>query len=539
MFQHRGRFAAVVLGFLFLGPLAAHAQTGTREIVRQHLQGPSGADVLRYGLNNWDRSIPGARAKAMGGAGLAVLQGADGASLNPALWAFLPAPTLSAETRYRMGGATSQRNPGSIQSPDGSSYPTRNYRPNVTNNYTYNDLSYGMPILFFGRRAGLGLTYRRMIDMRNGDESRFVVQSPFGSADFGAGSQFKGGLDAISPSLGVALNPRLAVGLTANFMTGQIRENGDEGVTVFGQVVSRGSVYLDQDMSGKSLDLGGLYRPTDNLDLAATIQLGHSIDFTNGRDSRESLPDPSAQNPPRIIIERDLLDHTLDVPTMIGLGASWRMFDRKVLLAADYWMRPWDKAEYTRRAFATTTLFPDSNLLSTTVTTITPLSGEVTRDANLRDTSHLRLGLEWMAVGTGREGVSIPVRIGFRSEPLAVASIDTLGYYLVADSINKVAANLSLPVSQRKETIRELVDQIYQTGASLLAGGDMTQTVITLGTGIKVDAFSIDVALSRSSYTVERLFLGSFSDPSLNRRTQSAREKRSLTEFSITAGLRF
>lgn len=539
MFQHRGRFAAVILAIFSLGPVAVHAQTGTREIVRQHIQGPSGADLLRYGLNNWDRSIPGARAKAMGGAGLAIMQGVDGASLNPALWAFLPAPQLSAESRYRMGGASSQRNPGSILSPDGSSYPTRDYRPNVTNNYTYNDLSYGMPILFFGRRAGLGLTYRRLIDFRSGDEARFVVQSPFGSADFGAGTQFKGGLDAISPSLGVALNPRLAVGLTANFMTGQIRENGDEGVTVFGQVVSRGSVYLDQDLGGTSVDLGGLFRPTDNLDLAATLQLGHSVDFTNGRDSRESLPDPSAQNPPRVIIERDLLDHSLDVPTMVGLGASWRMFDRKVLLAADYWLRPWDKAEYTRRAFATTTLFPDSNLLSQTVTAVTPLSGEVTRNANLRDSSHMRLGLEWMAVGTGREGVSIPIRIGFRSEPMAVAAIDTLGYFLLADSINKVASNFALPVADRKQAIRGLVDQIYQTGASLLSGGDMKQTVITVGTGIKVDAFSIDLALSRSSYTVERIFLGSFNDLTLNRRTQSAREKRSLTEVSITAGLRF
>ena len=94
-------------------------------------------------------------------------------------------------------------------------------------------------------------------------------------------------------------------------------------------------------------------------------------------------------------------------------------------------------------------------------------------------------------------------------------------------------------MADRKAAIRGLVDQIYQTGASLLSGGDMKQTVITVGTGIKVDAFSIDLALSRSSYTVERIFLGSFNDLTLNRRTQSAREKRSLTEFSITAGLRF
>ena len=52
-------------------------------------------------------------------------------------------------------------------------------------------------------------------------------------------------------------------------------------------------------------------------------------------------------------------------------------------------------------------------------------------------------------------------------------------------------------------------------------------------------AFSADLSVARTSYTVERMFLGAFADFTRTLQVKTATENRSATEFTFTTSLRF
>lgn len=537
-----GRLSGILLSAALLTASASAALAqigGGGEVIRIRAPGPSGADLLRYGSNSWDRTVPGARARGMGGAGLALHTGVDGCGLNPAGYAFLTAPMLSSEARFRSGSASGSGVPEGLMAPDGSTYPISGYQPSMTGGYTYNNLSFGMPLIFFGRRAGIGVAYRRFSDFNTGLETRFLVRSPFGDADFGAGETYKGGLDAISPSFAVALTPRISVGASLNFMSGDIGEEGNQGVSSFGQVIARGDVFLDQEVNGTSADFGARVRLTPGLSLAGVLQAGHDLKFTGGRDIFQGLPDPTAIDPPTLILERDLMDHTLEVPTMYGAGLAWTTMDNRLTIAADLWARPWDDAKIRRNTFSTVTLFPDSNSLANTITQVVPGTEMFEKNAGLKDTGHLRLGAEFFITGDGTDGITVPLRIGFRREPMTFASIDTVAYYQVYNQIEAVAGDNSRSVAERQADISAIVNRLYQESSNLLRGDDVNASTISIGSGIKVDSFSFDLAVSRTSYTVKALFLGAFNDITRNQAVETVVEDRTITEMSFTASLRF
>jgi hypothetical protein len=190
--------------------------------------------------------------------------------------------------------------------------------PSINGTYTYDNLAYAMPVKLLNRPAGVSLSYHRMLDFRSGEETRMKVRAALGEADLGQGYEFHGGLDAISPSIGMQFGENLAVGATLNFMTGQIKENGNQGITTFGFVVSRGSLLFNQDVSGTSIDLGAQYRVGPRLKVAAVLQPGHTLSFRHGFYSYQPLSTQQSSIPVLFVFERPLLDHKLSVPTMIG-----------------------------------------------------------------------------------------------------------------------------------------------------------------------------------------------------------------------------
>jgi hypothetical protein len=396
-----------------------------------------------------------------------------------------------------------------------------------------------MPIIFLGLRAGVGATYRRLIDFRNGSEERFVVDSPFGEADFGAGEQYKGGVDAFSPSFSLNLTKRISLGATLNFMTGDIMSEGDQGVTSFGQVVTSGFVRLDQEVNGTSVDFGGRVDLTEDLSISGVLQTGHDLKFTSGEDQFQGLLDPTAIDPTPIIFDRDLMDHTLSVPAMYGLGISWRTMENRLTFAADYWNRGWSQATFTREGFATLTLFPDTLDLSQTITAVIPNGTETEKKSGFKDTHSFRIGGEWLVKGDGGAGMTIPLRLGFRSEPRSFANVDTTDFNAIVDQIDLLAAADNLPVAERQAQIGALMNEIYQNGSLLLEGDDIPATTITFGTGIKVDDFSFDMGFAWTSYEFTHLFLGSFNDFTRNIHIETVTEDRSFTEMNFTATLRF
>ncbi len=537
MFRFPGRAVAGLFALLILAS-PVHAQNTTT--IRTRSQGPSAADLKLYGLNSFDRPTYGARALGMGGAGLALSGQSSSGFMNPASLGFLTRPVLGSESRYRSGGASAERFPAGLMAGGLGVLPISNYRPGITSSYGYADLALGTPILFLGRRAGLGFGYRRLIDFRGGEESRYTLQSPFGPAEFGQGSAFNGGVDALTPTFAINVSPRISVGASLNFIGGTLTENGNQGVATFGQVVARGAYYFQQDTFGTSTDLGVQYRVSDRLSLGGVIQPGYDLEFKNGEESYQGLPDPTSQMQVLLIQERDIIDHSLSVPTQFGAGMAYTLFDSRGTLAVDYWNRAWSKARIKQEDYNTTLLFADSTNLISYVPVITPNGNFVENDPKLSDTHHFRFGFEYMLVGHQNEsGIKLPIRFGFRREPLTFRNtVDSLGYNQLRQEII-LAAIAGSGTEQGKAEVTRLVDRLYHEGAGLLAGDEVNSTVLTVGTGIQVGAFQADLAFSRQSYTVDRVFQGAFADFVRDPGVLMVREKRGLNRFSFSTSLRF
>jgi hypothetical protein len=538
MFRFKRGGAPLALALLFLaGPAAA--QTTGRPIVHVPSQGMSSADLLLFGLNSWDRTILGARARAMGGAFLAMPGDASSGASNPAAVSWISAPQLASESRYRSSSASGVSAPATLLAPGFGALPISNYRPGGGTSYTYNDLSFAMPLVLVGRPAGLALTYRRLIDFKGGEVTRFKVQSPQGEADFGQGSDFTGGVDALTPAIAWNLSSRISFGAALNFMNGTIKETGNQGVTSFGFVVARGGLNFEQDVYGTSLDLGTRISLTDNLALGGVVQTGHKLKFRNGHDSIQPLPDVNAgPTSPIYVLERSLLDHEMSVPTKYGVGLSYALLNQRLTLAADYWNRAWSRSEITENSFDVVGLFQDSLSIFPDSVKFVPGTGVVTKNSGFADTHHFRFGAEWLIKKSENGGMQIPLRLGFRREPFTFTNMDTTSY---DEAYNRLLAAAAGPgdAAQRQAAVMAELENIYRNGSNILSGTDVSASTLTAGTGISVGAFSAEFAIARTSYTIERVFLGAFADFTRNPDLNPAREDRSSTEFTFTTSLKF
>ena len=536
MFRPKRQFIMAAIVLVVAVAPGARAQTG--DVIRVPTQSSTSAELFRFGLNTWDRTVLGARARGMGGASLAMPGDASNVGTNPAAISWMPRPELASETRYRVGSATGTDAPPFLQSPIGD-LPLTDYRPGLATGYTYNDLSFAMPLSILDRSAGFGLSYRRLIDFKSGEETRFHVDSPQGEADFGQGTDYSGGVDAITPSFAWNLNRRVSFGAALNFMSGTITGNGNQGVTSFGFVVARGGLFFEQKVHGTSLDLGTRLQVMDNLSLGGVVQTGHKLKFTEGEDAIQALPDPSQQNANTFIFERDFMDHELSVPTMYGVGMSYSLLGDRLTLAADYWNRGWSRSEITRNTFDISVLYPDStNLAVNHIINVIPGTEQETKNAGLKDTHHFRIGAEWMLKKSDDGGMEIPIRVGFRNEPFTFSNADTNQYndlyQLLLD-----AAGGSGTLAERKEAVTDVLKQIYSEGSTLLTGSEVSATTLTAGAGVRVGAFAADISIARTSFTVDRFFLGAFSDYTRSHQVFLAGEDQSTTEFTFTTSLRF
>jgi hypothetical protein len=211
-----------------------------------------------------------------------------------------------------------------------------------------------------------------------------------------------------------------------------------------------------------------------------------------------------------------------------------------MLLAVDYWHRPWSKATYTRKAYDVFTIFPDSTNLAANSAAYVFKDNDETKNANFIDSSHLRFGAEYMLKRGQGGGSSIPLRVGFRREPLTLAQSNPDSFLALVRATQAIGANPQLSVSQKKALISSIVSDLLQNGTSLIATEKaVTGTTISLGSGVSIGAFSLDASYSRTSYTVDRLFLGSFSDLTISPRPTRVTEKHTVTELTLATTLRF
>ncbi len=490
-------------------------------------------------LFDMNRVPVGARMIGMGGAGLALLGGPEYMGLNPVSILGVEQIQLEAEAILESGGGSVSEYPELIPIAEELFLNTNSYQVSPRSLLDYRSLSLGSPLVIFGGRGAVALSYRRHSRAGQSVETRAVIQSnAFQSNEpvtFGRGDNPDGGLDAISVAIARELNSWLEFGAALNFESGTISRDDESGISTYGFTILNGYDNFDQDVSAFNVDLGGRAN-LGRLKLAGTAYLAHDMKFKNGQAKFQPLPGNTVAQ--RYLVNLEIPDHNISVPTIIGVGGAFDLSDR-LTLAADYWIRPWSDAEITRRALDPVVGFTDIEDSTSFYTAMVAAPGEETFSAGLEDDNSFRMGLEYMAVE--KPHMSVPIRFGFRKEKRTISNVRIPDAYeaynaLVATYYQQLVAGEVDP--EVEATLLDFVEH-----SELVMRGDMVDAnVFSFGVGVNIDAFTIDVAMERSSYDQTNFYLSPV-DPDLRFNSlplvETTNETRSITNFSITTRWRF
>ncbi len=367
-------------------------------------QVPAGAEAVP------DFALIGARARAMGGAYLAVADGVESMAWNPAGIAAVDRPQLTADTGLEFGSGRVTKGID-IFTGGAAPAPVVSFDDSPQSRFTYFLLAGAAPSPFVGWSQDYGLTgafgYRRVINGLFGQSQLLQFDSGGGfSIPFEHIDEGEGGVDAWTLSLAGRPERRVALGVNVNFLTGFSSDLDQQRVAFQGQeffLLENRVRYL---FSGLSFDLGATIRPVPELALSGVLRPGYDLEQEGKSGSSRLFVLPGAGLPPAdTLITYKAADITNEVPLTYGLGAAYTLQQsplKGLLVAADYQYRPWNE-----------------------------LKSLVHTDAGLVEVENLRYPTHSIHVGGeyvfNREGeVSVPVRLGFHTTPTQAANVDSL-----------------------------------------------------------------------------------------------------------------
>ncbi len=534
----------LTLAAAFAWAPVAHSQSVT-PIDTVQVQGRTAWEDGFLSLFNLDRVPQGSRAIGMGGAGMALLGGVENIALNPAVLTGIRRVELESEAIYYSGGAGVSSYPrGRL----GAILRTADYRVSPSSVLGYNNVAMGIPMVIFGSRGGLGLSYRRAARTGQAEETRaqlFVVTSANQAVTYGRGDSPDGGMDAFTVSLARQMGGRLSLGGNLNFESGTLERSEALGVSLYGFTVLSGGSDFKQDISGTSLDLGARAE-FGRLKLAATTYVGHDLKLDRGSaEVRPMADDPTA---PRYDLRSTPLDNTLSVPTMFGFGTAYDVNDR-LTLAADYMIRPWSKAEITRASIDP--VFGFTNPADSTTFYFAGLnvsdSDEETFSARFEDTNSLRIGLEYQMIQ--RPGWTMPVRLGFRKEKLTLTTTTIPDLYANPETLvyefyllNRITGDARTVEQQaRYDELYGAIRDVLEFNDLVFRGKAADATVISFGLGFEMGTFGAELAVERKAYDIDNFFLGGFNpDPRYGSSTPLlVKGSRSIMAVSLSTRWRF
>jgi len=309
------------------------------------------AGYLDFNLNG-----SGARAAGLGYAFTGIADDATAISWNPAGLTQIYGMEASAIARLGFGS-------GEVSG--FGDLPIDSWDVDISSNFQLNFASFVIPFNVGNLNVVGGVAYRRMYDFSS--EITMTQSTPF--ADFEMYDMTAGGINAISPSLGVQLNEMFSIGMTINILTGNEEFEGDEKTD---GVIDPGSEYkFDQDYSGTAIDIGLLVKPTDQFSIGAVLNLPHTRTVEQHFDN-SFFDDPDAFD--------------VEAPMFYNIGAAFRASD-ELLLAFDYHGRPVESVE---------------------------IEGETLDALEDLNMSSIHFGLEYL-LGSGNS--IIPVRLGYYTDP--------------------------------------------------------------------------------------------------------------------------
>jgi len=316
---------------------------------------------LGQGTNFFNVIGAGARARGMGGAFIGVADDATAASWNPAGLVFLEKPEASAVYVYS----------SVFQIVDDEEVEDLG----LSHGY-FNFGSVAIP-LSLGEINLVGcVAYQRMIDNFNKGEK--VLFDDYNNPYY-YDTHTKGGVDAISPSLGIQLSPQLSIGLACNIYLGKTVINW-ESLNTETDVDSP-----DETYSGLNFVLGGM------LDLGM-FRIGgvFKTPFTL-KSERDEILDRSG-------INFFGYEYEMKMPAMIGIGAMIEPVPN-LRFSVDYELRGFSNSE-------------DRTTWKSTVRS--NLDNNEFESLEYEDVNQLRLGAEYLLM---LGDIIIPLRAGFKTEP--------------------------------------------------------------------------------------------------------------------------
>jgi long-subunit fatty acid transport protein len=298
-------------------------------------------DAQQFVLNG-----SGARAAGMGNAFTGVADDATAISWNAAGLTQLYSPEASVVARFGFGSMTAD-------------YQDINFDITTGSSFQLNFASLVFPFSVGKTNIVGGVAYRRVLDFTN----EFEINAEFMGFTQMIKTENKGGIDAISPSIGVQLNEMISAGATVNILTGSTDYKNEES----GDLGDFSNEYKEE-YSGVGIDIGVLVKPSQQFQIGANLNLPQSITVkeSNGFE----------------------YEYKIKVPFFFSIGAAVKASDN-LTLAADYRVRSWSSAKLE-------------------------FDGEEVDLEGAQNANSIHVGLEYLA----QAGKSVvPLRLGFYTLP--------------------------------------------------------------------------------------------------------------------------
>ncbi len=431
----------------------------------------------------------GAKARAMGGAFLAISDDPTAASWNPAGLTQLDKPQMNLSFSSYMSRKEYNTKLNSID-----------FKYNLSDQLKYdeNSISFASVVIPFtlrDREFVGGVLYQKLADIYQEDKNVLILDSAvfmdttiknyvFPPID----EKVTGKLDGVNISLAGKLFESLSLGAGINIYTGKFTSDVNffypEDITGRSR---RFHPHIESDYSGFNFTFGAMYQ-LDKLRLAGVAK----TPFTLKEDSDVKLFQDVIQL--GVILENESIlaspffrtDRKWKMPTMVGFGTSYEL--NSLTLAADIEFRNYSKTEVTyRRNIAD----PSSDEVTTgDYLTDKWWGSEGTKppfvpSLNWRNLTQFRLGGEYR-IDT-RFG-TIPLRVGFRNDPqLFTTKLDTSWVYLREDLYISGTDTAYVPVFVQSDYGEE-------------TGSWVNGKIVSFGTGIGWKQIKFDITFEYASY---------------------------------------
>lgn len=243
----------------------------------------------------------GARAAAMGYAFTGVADDATAISWNPAGLTQLYSPEASVIGRFNFGSA---------EITGFEDFGVESWDVESESNFKINFASLVFPFSVGKFNIVGGVAYRNQYDFAS--EVTQTISDGFN--EYEIYDVVEGGVNAISPALGIQFNEMFSAGVAVNILTGSEEGEGYDDL-------NGGEYEYASDYSGLSFDIGLLFRPSSIISFGANLNLPHDITQ-----------------------EMDGMEFDIDVPFFFSVGTGIRATDN-FLIAFDYQSRSWSNSD--------------------------------------------------------------------------------------------------------------------------------------------------------------------------------------------------